>query len=128
MPEPISLEDDPGGRPDVIPGVITGIGVSAGVVEGVARVVLEPDFAEIEPDEILVSPTTNPSWSSIMFVSAGLVVDIGGALSHAAVVARELGLPCVVNTQVGSRVINTGDRLRLDGKEGTVEILERAAA
>ena len=96
------------------------------MVEGVARVVHDPDFAEIEPDEILVSPTTNPSWSSIMFVSSGLVVDIGGALSHAAVVARELGLPCVVNTQSGSRTIRTGDRLRVDGKEGTVEILERA--
>ena len=88
--------------------------------------VLDPDFAEIEPDEILVAPTTNPSWAPIMFVSAGLVVDIGGALSHAAVVARELGLPCVVNTLNGSRAIRTGDRIRVDGTEGTVEILERA--
>lgn len=124
MPEPIVVaEADVGdGEP------ITGIGVSAGVVEGIARVVLDPDFAEIEPDEILVSPTTNPSWSSIMFVSAGLVVDIGGALSHAAVVARELGLPCVVNTRSGSRRIRTGDRVRLDGAAGTVEILEHAQA
>jgi phosphohistidine swiveling domain-containing protein len=122
MPEPIHLEELDEGRPDVI----SGIGVSVGVVEGVARIVEDPDVAEIEPDEILVAPTTNPSWSSIMFVSSGLVVDIGGALSHAAVVARELGLPCVVNTQSGSRVIKTGDRLRVDGKAGTVEILERA--
>jgi len=124
MPEPIPLAELDEGRPDVI----SGIGVSVGVVEGMARVVEDPDIAEIEPDEILVAPTTNPSWSSIMFVSSGLVVDIGGALSHAAVVARELGLPCVVNTQTGSRVIKTGDRLRVDGKEGTVEILERAGA
>jgi rifampicin phosphotransferase len=123
------------GAPEPIPiaearressGEITGIGVSAGIVEGPARVVLDPDFAEIEPDEILVSPTTNPSWAPIMFVSAGLVVDIGGALSHAAVVARELGLPCVVGTLNGSRAIRTGDRVRVDGTEGTVEILERA--
>ena len=124
MPVPIPVAELDDGRPDVI----EGIGVSAGVVEGVARVVEDPDFAEIEPDEILVAPTTNPSWASIMFVSSGLVVDIGGALSHAAVVARELELPCVVNTQSGSRVIRTGDRLRVDGSKGTVEVLVRAAA
>jgi pyruvate,water dikinase len=61
-----------------------------------------------------------------MFMSAGLVVDIGGALSHAAVVARELGIPCVVNTRSGSRLLRTGDRVRVDGGSGTVEILERA--
>lgn len=106
---------------------VSGIGVSPGVVEGVARVVFDADFGEVGDGEILVSPTTDPSWASIMFVSAALVVDIGGALSHAAVVARELGLPCVVNTQVGTSVIRTGDRIRVDGAGGTVEILERAA-
>ncbi|GAA0617548.1 hypothetical protein GCM10009547_19760 [Sporichthya brevicatena] len=106
---------------------VSGVGVSPGVIEGVARVVLDADFGEVDDGEILVSPTTDPSWASIMFVSAALVVDIGGALSHAAVVARELGLPCVVNTQVGTSVIRTGDRIRVDGGTGTVEILERAA-
>lgn len=109
-------------------GVLGGIGVSDGVVEGVVRVVLDPTFADVEPDEILVTPTTDPSWASIMFISAGLVVDIGGQLSHAAVVARELGIPCVVNTRVGSRMLQTGDRVRLDGSAGTVEILARAGA
>jgi phosphohistidine swiveling domain-containing protein len=107
-------------------GVVAGIGVSAGVVEGLVRVVTEPDFAEVESDEILVAPTTDPSWSSIMFVSKALVVDIGSALSHAAVVARELGLPCVVNTRDGTRLLHTGDRVRVDGTAGTVHILERA--
>ncbi len=88
--------------------------------------VTEPDFAEVESDEILVAPTTDPSWSSIMFVSKALVVDIGSALSHAAVVARELGLPCVVNTRDGTRLLHTGDRVRVDGTAGTVHILERA--
>ena len=106
--------------------VVQGVGVSAGVVEGPARVVSDPGFAEVQPDEVLVAPTTDPSWSSIMFVSAALVVDIGGALSHAAVVARELGLPCVVSTRTGTRAIRTGDRVRVDGAAGTVEILERA--
>jgi pyruvate,water dikinase len=107
--------------------VVTGIGVSTGVVEGRARVVTSPDFAEVERDEVLVAPTTDPSWSSIMFVSSALVVDIGGALSHAAVVARELGIPCVVNTRSGTRELRTGDLVRVDGSKGTVEILQRAS-
>ncbi|HEY1974481.1 MAG TPA: PEP-utilizing enzyme [Pseudonocardia sp.] len=105
---------------------LTGVGVSPGVVEGVARVVSDPAFEEVEPDEILVSATTDPSWSSIMFISSALVVDIGGALSHAAVVARELGIPCVVNTRDGSRLLRTGDLLRVDGGTGTVEVLKPA--
>ena len=75
--------------------------------------------------EVLVAPTTDPSWSAIMFVSSALVVDIGGALSHAAVVARELEIPCVVNTRDGTKAIQTGDRVRVDGEAGTIEILER---
>ena len=104
---------------------ITGLGVSEGIAEGIARVVTDPGFAEVEPDEVLVAPTTDPSWASIMFISAALVVDIGGALSHAAVVARELGIPCVVNTGHGTQTMRTGDRVRVDGKAGIVEILER---
>ena len=87
---------------------------------------MKPDFAEVETDEILVTPTTDPSWSSIMFISAGLVVDIGGAMSHAAVVARELGIPCIVNCLHGTELINTGDIIRIDGAAGTIEIVERA--
>jgi pyruvate,water dikinase len=88
-------------------------------------VVTDPSFTDVEPDEILVAPTTDPSWSSIMFISSALVVDIGGALSHAAVVAREFGIPCVVGTYDGTRVLRTGDRVRVDGTAGTVEIIER---
>jgi rifampicin phosphotransferase len=105
---------------------VSGIGVSAGVTEGVARVVTDPSFAEVEPDEILVASTTDPSWASVMFISSALVMDLGGPLSHAAVVARELGLPCVVNTRTGTRDIRTGDRVRVDGTRGAVEIVERA--
>lgn len=107
--------------------VITGVGVSPGVVEGYARVVIDPDFDEVEPGEILVAASTDPSWASIMFISAALVVDIGGALSHAAIVARELGVPCVVNTATGSRRIRTGDRCRVDGKTGTITILQHTS-
>ncbi|MHB8694451.1 MAG: PEP-utilizing enzyme [Solirubrobacteraceae bacterium] len=105
---------------------ITGVGVSTGVVEGTVRVILDPSVAAVAEHEILVARTTDPSWSSIMFVSAGLVVDIGGALSHAAVVAREMGVPCVVNTRTGTTSLKTGDRVRIDGSAGIVTILERA--
>ena len=107
---------------------IQGIGVSAGVSEGLARVVTDPSFAEVEPDEVLVASTTDPSWASIMFISSALVMDMGGPISHAAVVARELGIPCVVNTRVGTREIRTGDRVRVNGDTGTVEILEPVSA
>ena len=118
----VAASSDEGAR------VVSGVGVSAGTAVGLARVVSDPSFAEVEPDEILVAPLTDPSWASIMFVSAGLVVDIGGPMSHAAVVARELGLPCVVNTQCGTRRLRTGDRIRVDGTAGTVEILARATS
>jgi phosphohistidine swiveling domain-containing protein len=85
-PEPVSAADSDGAS------TITGIPASAGIVEGTVRVVADPSFAEVEPGEILVSRTTDPSWALIMFVFAALVVDIGGVVSHAAVVARELGI------------------------------------
>jgi pyruvate,water dikinase len=106
---------------------VTGVGVSPGTAEGTVRVVTDPSFAEVKPDEILVAPTTDPSWASIMFVSKALVVDIGGTMSHAAVVARELGIPCVVNTKSGSRDLRTGDYCRVDGATGRVEVLRRGA-
>jgi rifampicin phosphotransferase len=107
---------------------IEGIGASSGIVEGVARVVTDPSFSEVEPGEILVASTTDPSWAAVMLISSALVVDIGGALSHAAVVARELGIPCVVNTVHGTRTLSTGDRIRVDGRSGVVEVLERHTA
>ena len=115
------------GRTGEAGGTLSGLGVSGGVIEGPARVLTSPDFAEVEPDEVLVAHTTDPSWSSIMFLSSALVMDIGGALSHAAVVARELEIPCVVNTQSGTTRIRTGDRVRVDGDAGTVEVLSPAA-
>ena len=105
---------------------LTGLAVSPGVVEGRARVVLDAASSELEPGEVLVCETTDPSWASLMFMAKALVVDIGGQLSHAAVVARELGIPCVMNTLDGTRLLHDGDRLRVDGGAGTVEIVERA--
>jgi pyruvate,water dikinase len=120
VPEPSTA-----GPPPDDASIISGVGVSTGITEGFVRVVTDPAFTEVGEGEILVTPTTDPSWASIMFLSSALVVDIGGPLSHAAVVARELAIPCVVNTRHGSRVLRTGDRVRVDGDAGTVEVLER---
>jgi pyruvate,water dikinase len=126
VPTPIVTDDRRPVAADDVATRVEGIGVSDGIVEGTIRVVVDPTFDEVEDDEILVAPTTDPSWASIMFISAGLIVDIGGAFSHAAVVARELEIPCVVNTGNGTKTLRTGDRVRLDGKAGTVEVLCRA--
>jgi phosphohistidine swiveling domain-containing protein len=103
---------------------ITGLAVSPGVVEGRARVVLDAAASELEPGEVLVCETTDPSWASLFLVASALVIDIGGALSHGAIVARELGVPCVINTRTGTRRLRTGDLLRVDGNAGSVRVLE----
>lgn len=121
-PSPV-LRVDANVRPDTV--TVTGVGVSPGIAEGIARVITDPTFTDVEDDEILVSPTTDPGWASIMFISKALVVDIGGTMSHAAVIARELGIPCVVNTKTGSRDLRTGDHIRVDGGTGQVELLRR---
>jgi pyruvate,water dikinase len=117
------VRTEPAGVPSA--GVVLGVGASPGVVEGRVRVVTGPDDA-VEPGEVLVAPVTDPSWAAIMFVSQALVVDIGGPISHAAIVARELGIPCVVNTKAGTQLLRTGDVVRVDGTTGQVEILSRA--
>jgi phosphohistidine swiveling domain-containing protein len=104
---------------------LSGVGASPGVVEGPVRVVTDPDCDELQPGEILVAPVTDPAWAAIMFISAGLVVDIGGQLSHAAVVARELGIPCVMGIPDATKRLRTGDVCRIDGHAGTVEVLRR---
>jgi pyruvate,water dikinase len=106
--------------------MIVGSGASPGVAEGRARVVTSPEDADIADGEILVAHNTDPSWASLMFLSSGLVADIGGVMSHTAIVARELSLPCVVNTKFASKMLRTGDLIRIDGARGTVEVLERA--
>lgn len=120
MPEPFPLEHAVGPESDE---PLEGLGVSAGVAEGLARVVLDPSEGELEPGEILVCNTTDPSWSSYFLIAAGVVIDVGGPLSHGAIVARELGIPCVINTVEGTRRLRTGDRLRIDGSSGRVEVL-----
>jgi phosphohistidine swiveling domain-containing protein len=106
---------------------VTGTPVSPGVVEGTARVILDPAGGEVlQPGEVLVCKTTDPSWASTLMIASALVIDIGGAMSHGAIVARELGVPCVIGTRNGTSVIRTGDQLRVDGEKGEVTIVEPA--
>jgi pyruvate,water dikinase len=121
MPDPRPVERF-GGSEDVLEGVAA----SPGVTEGRVRVITDPGETAMEPGEILVAHVTDPSWASVLFLSSALITDLGGLLSHAAVVARELGVPCVANTRVGTKVLRTGDRCRVDGTTGRVEVLERA--
>jgi phosphohistidine swiveling domain-containing protein len=122
-PEPIPL----GARLTPDRNHLEGIGVAGGdPVEGRARVIIDSATDDpVEPGEILVCQTTDPSWVAVFMCAAALVIDIGGPLSHGAIVARELGIPAVVNTVDGTRTIRTGDRIRVDGTTGVVEILER---
>ena len=89
------------------------------------RVVLALEDAEaLQPGEILVAPITDVGWTPYFAIIAGLVTDVGSAVSHGAVVAREYGLPAVLNTGNGTRVLRTGQRVRLDGDRGRIEVLE----
>jgi len=104
--------------------VLRGIAVSPGRVTGRARVIMDPRRdAVIEPGEILVAPVTDAGWTPLFIAAAGVVVDVGGSLSHGSTVAREYGLPAVVNVKHGTRMIQTGQVVTVDGTEGVV-ILE----
>ena len=103
---------------------VTGYAASPGVAEGVARVVRSvEDIGDVQPGDVLVCPVTAPSWSPVFPKIAAAVSDIGGPMSHAAIVAREYGLPAVVGTGNATAQIRTGDRVRVDGNAGRVTIL-----
>jgi len=126
VPEPTERAEDLGGAAG---DVLSGVAGAPGVVEGTARVVVDPFDAEpLEPGEVLVCRFTDPSWAPLFSLADALVIDIGAAASHGAIVARELGVPCVIGTVDGTRRINDGDWLRVDGTNGRVEVLERVAA
>ncbi|SKX68889.1 PEP-utilizing protein [Mycobacteroides abscessus subsp. bolletii] len=120
QPEPETTSE-----PEAVRNTLSGVGACGGVVEGRAVVVTDPLEIDIADGDILVAHTTDPSWVSLMFLSSALIVDIGGMMSHAAVVARELGIPCVMNTGTGTTTLRTGDRVRVDGTAGTIEIISR---
>ena len=105
-------------------GSVKGLGASAGVYEGTARVVESGDqFDQVKKGEVLVCKMTSPAWVVLFTKIGGLITDSGGALSHPAVVSREFGIPAVVGTRTGTEAIKTGQRVRLNGASGLVEIL-----
>jgi rifampicin phosphotransferase len=110
-------------RDNLPAGAIAGLAVSSGVVEGKARVFLNMEDADLEDGDILVTPFTDPSWTPLFVSIKGLVTEVGGLMTHGAVIAREYGLPAVVGVENAIRLIKDGQRIRVNGTEGYVEIL-----
>jgi rifampicin phosphotransferase len=110
-------------RDDVPAGALIGLAVSAGIVEGRARVILDMAEADLEAGDILVTAYTDPSWSPLFVTIKGLVTQVGGLMTHGAVIAREYGLPAVVGVEHATRLIRDGQRIRVNGTDGYVEIL-----
>lgn len=107
---------------------VIGLGASSGIAEGAVRVITDPaDVDTLEPGEILVCHTTDPSWAPALYLAAAAVIDVGGAISHGAIVARELGIPCVINTGEGTSRLRTGQLVRVDGQKGTVFVMADSA-
>ncbi|USK52901.1 phosphoenolpyruvate synthase [Cytobacillus solani] len=102
---------------------IVGLPVSAGVIEGCARVILNMEDADLEDGDILVTSFTDPSWTPLFVSIKGLVTEVGGLMTHGAVIAREYGLPAVVGVENATKLIKDGQRIRVHGTEGFIEIL-----
>ena len=114
---------EPTGTPDASeeePGTLRGAPASSGIVTAKARVVLDPTDARLEPGEILVAPSTDPGWTPLFLTASGLVMEMGGAMSHGAVVAREYGIPAVVGVPEATEHISTGQRISVDGSAGRI--------
>jgi rifampicin phosphotransferase len=111
-------------RSDLPEGALPGTAASSGVVEGLARVVMDPESDVLRAGEILVAPFTDPGWTPLFVHAVGLVTEVGGMMTHGAVVAREYGIPAVVSVASAIDRIKTGQRIRVDGTRGFVQILE----
>lgn len=111
------------GRDDLPAGALVGLAVSAGTIEGRARVVFDMAKADLEPGDILVTTFTDPSWTPLFVAIKGLVTEVGGLMTHGAVIAREYGLPAVVGVEHATTRIRDGQRIRVNGTDGYVELL-----
>ncbi len=112
---------------DVPAGALVGLAVSAGIVEGRARVLHDLSQADLEAGDILVTAFTDPSWTPLFVTIAGLVTEVGGLMTHGAVIAREYGLPAIVGVERATELIRDGQRIRVHGTDGYVEILPEPA-
>jgi rifampicin phosphotransferase len=106
------------------PSMLRGTPASSGTAEGLARVMTDPAEAELRQGEILVTRYTDPAWTPLFFTAGALITEVGGVLSHGAVVAREVGLPAIVGVTGATTCIRNGQRLRVNATEGTIELLE----
>jgi phosphoenolpyruvate synthase/pyruvate phosphate dikinase len=104
--------------------IITGSPVSPGVVEGIVHVVLDPRGTQLAPGEILVCPGTDPAWTPLFMAAGGLVTEVGGMMTHGSVVAREYGIPAVVGVHQATLRLKDGQRIRVDGTQGKIMVLE----
>ncbi len=112
----------------VVGEIITGVSGCTGTARGRARVITDPDDpSALEPGEILIAPITDPAWTPLFVAASAVVVDVGAPFSHAAIVSRELGIPCVVSATEASKRIGDGALIEVNGDTGTVTILEHAA-
>jgi pyruvate,water dikinase len=105
-------------------GAIIGDPVSPGEVEGIARVIFDPHSSQLAPGEILVCPGTDPAWTPLFLTASGLVMEVGGMMTHGSVVAREYGIPAVVGVHQATERIKTGQRLRVNGSTGEITLIE----
>lgn len=112
------------GLQDAPPGALPGIPVSAGVVEGRARVILKPEQAKLDKGDILVATFTDPGWTPFFVSASGVVTEVGGLMTHGAIVAREYGIPAVVGVQQATSLIQDGQRIRVNGTKGYIELLD----
>jgi pyruvate,water dikinase len=110
-------------RDDVPAGALVGLPVSGGTIEGRARVILDMAEADLDAGDILVTAYTDPSWTPLFVAIEGLVTEVGGLMTHGAVIAREYGLPAVVGVEHATRLIRDGQRIRVHGTDGYVEVL-----
>lgn len=111
-------------RDNLPDGALAGMPVSSGVIEGIAKVVTDPAKASVNKGEILVAPFTDPGWTPLFINAAGLVMEVGGLLTHGTVVAREYGIPAVVGITDATKIIQTGQKIRVDGNAGFVIVME----
>ena len=107
---------------DATANILKGVPASAGVVSGKAHVLLDPTGARLEPGEILVAPSTDPGWTPLFLTASGLVMEMGGPMSHGAIVAREYGIPAVVGVNGALERITTGQQITVDGSSGIITI------
>ena len=110
-------------RENLPEGALIGIPVSSGIIEGIAKVIIDPSKVALNKGEILIAPFTDPGWTPLFINAAGLVMEVGGLLTHGTVVAREYGIPAVVGISEATKKIKTGQKIRLDGNSGYVMVI-----